>query len=283
VAHFLHLATGMTDSLTIVAAQHLGVLTVADLKRIDNMVPRGTVSIVPNTLRFDQDGTGALEHMEFLFGPNEGWIAGVNVERFASWETRPNGWSDMPLVVAGNAQADICLWLTLKSLRWSPEESAHGPCSVYWIPDDVLTDETFNADVPSAYLQRIVGGLTGAVAVVSASLDGEGLVNAGHAWNRSTRLLSARCLTSRSNASSPFVASPSSIQWQNRLRNSFGAGSRSDQQPSRSRRGFGTIRATLSTFLLTLGLSASQLQPMARRVQLSEPSHRWLTDRWLEA
>jgi len=181
VAHFLHLATGMTDSLTIAAAQHLGVLTVADLKRIDNMVPRGTVSIVPNTFRFDQDGTGALEHMEFLIGPNEGWIAGVNVERFASWETRPNGWSDMPLVVAGNAQADICLWLTLKSLRWSPEESAHGPCSVYWIPDDVLTDETFNADVPSAYLQRIVGGLTGAVAVVSASLDGEG---ARERWTR---------------------------------------------------------------------------------------------------
>lgn len=130
---------GGPESFHIVLAREFGRLGDEELNQIVTPGGRAQISPIRDTIRLTHEGAAARKVMALVrterdISPRAWNLSGLVVLQSFGHED----WREGPIVVVGSTTADICLWLTLRTLRQS--------CTVWWWPDEMVPNRPSDDD-----------------------------------------------------------------------------------------------------------------------------------------
>lgn len=143
--------TSGPDSFRLITAREWGRLSEADVERIRSLALRGT-SIGPRGVDLERwpDAWVPLALFPRLVTDPRS-VAAWNSSHLRTTFVTSNDVVGPPIIVVGNQTADVCLWLTLRSLRPSL-----GRSPVFWCPDELWESSAIRHDaLTQAYLRAI--------------------------------------------------------------------------------------------------------------------------------
>lgn len=148
---------GGPESLHLLLAREFGRVSEEELTQITQPGGLSHISPIRQPLELADTADSARRAVDLAAAPEK---HGASPSR---WNSRGlltlqdggvEGWRDGPILVAGSATSDICLWLTLRTLRLGP--------SVLWWPDDMVPDAPGDTDdAAHGYVYGLASALYG--------------------------------------------------------------------------------------------------------------------------
>jgi len=160
---------GGPECLRIVLANESGWLSAEELGQITAAGGRSHIAAIEEPIELPDTATAGWNVLEMVrrqdpASPRSWSARGLGV--LQSWGNEE--WREGPILVMGSDTADVCLWLTLRTLRQSP--------SVLWWPDEMVPNPPGDGDTCAhGYTHGLASALSGAEQVL---LDGETLEEA---------------------------------------------------------------------------------------------------------